>query len=297
MKRFLLIGISMSIWASAFSQTDNLRRKIEDIIASKKATVGVAVLNIENKDTLSINGNVHFPMQSVFKFHIALAVLDGVDKGKFKLKQKIFIKKKDLLPNTWSPMRDKYPNGNVYLSLAEILQFTVSQSDNNGCDILIRLLGGTQVIDDYIHGIGIKDFSIKTNEEEMHKDWNVQFTNWTTPFAAVEALKTAFEKKILSPKSHKFLWKAMTETSTGKNKIKGQLPLGTVVGHKTGYSGANAQGLTAVTNDIGIVTLPNGNHFAVSVFVSMSTEKEAVNDRIIADITKAVWDYFNNSKK
>ena len=297
MKRFLLIGISMSIWASAFSQTNNLRRKIEDIIASKKATVGVAVLNIENKDTLSINGNVHFPMQSVFKFHIALAVLDGVDKGKFKLKQKIFIKKKDLLPNTWSPMRDKYPNGNVYLSLAEILQFTVSQSDNNGCDILIRLLGGTQVIDDYIHGIGIKDFSIKTNEEEMHKDWNVQFTNWTTPFAAVEALKTAFEKKILSPKSHKFLWKAMTETSTGKNKIKGQLPLGTVVGHKTGYSGANAQGLTAVTNDIGIVTLPNGNHFAVSVFVSMSTEQEAVNDRILADITKAVWDYFNNSKK
>jgi beta-lactamase class A len=296
-KKLLLIIISLSIWASAFSQTDNIRRKIEDISVSKKATVGVAVLGLENKDTFSINGNVHFPMQSVFKFHIALAVLDAVDKGKFKLKQKIFIKKTDLLPNTWSPLRDKYPNGNVYLTLSEILRYTVSQSDNNGCDILIRLVGGTQVIDDYIHGIGIKDFSIKTNEEEMHKDWNVQFTNWTTPIAAVEALKTAFEKKILSSKSHKFLWKTMFETSTGKNKIKGQLPIGTQVGHKTGYSGANSQGLTAVTNDIGIVTLPNGDHFAISIFVSMSTEKEEVNDRIIADITRAVWDYFINHKK
>jgi beta-lactamase class A len=296
-KKLLLIIISLSIWASAFSQTDNIRRKIEDISVSKKATVGVAVLGLENKDTFSINGNVHFPMQSVFKFHIALAVLDAVDKGKFKLKQKIFIKKTDLLPNTWSPLRDKYPNGNVYLTLSEILRYTVSQSDNNGCDILIRLVGGTQVIDNYIHGIGIKDFSIKTNEEEMHKDWNVQFTNWTTPIAAVEALKTAFEKKILSSKSHKFLWKTMFETSTGKNKIKGQLPIGTQVGHKTGYSGANSQGLTAVTNDIGIVTLPNGDHFAISIFVSMSTEKEEVNDRIIADITRAVWDYFINHKK
>jgi beta-lactamase class A len=296
-KKLLLISISLSIWASAFSQADNLKRKIEDIIVPKKATIGVAVLHIENKDTFSVNGNVHFPMQSVFKFHIALAVLNAVDKGRFKLKQKIFIKNTDLLPNTWSPMHDKYPDGNVSLTLSEILQYTVSQSDNNGCDILIRLVGGTQVIDDYIHSIGIKDFSIKTNEEEMHKDWNVQFTNWTTPIAAVEALKTAFEKKILSRKSHKFLWKTMTETSTGKNKIKGQLPIGTVVGHKTGYSGANAQGLTAVTNDIGIITLPNGSHFAISVFVSMSTEKEEVNDMIIADITKAVWDYFINNKK
>ncbi len=297
MKKLLLIGISLSIWASAFSQTDNLKRKIEDIIAPKKATIGVAVLHIENKDTFSINGNIHFSMQSVFKFHIALAVLNAVDKGKLGLKQKVFIKNTDLLPNTWSPMHDKYPDGNVSLTLSEILQYTVSQSDNNGCDILIRLVGGTQVIDDYIHSIDIKDFSIKTNEEEMHKDWNVQFTNWTTPIAAVEALNTAFEKKILSSKSHKFLWKTMFETSTGKNKIKGQLPIGTQVGHKTGYSGANSQGLTAVTNDIGIVTLPNGDHFAISIFVSMSTEKEEVNDRIIADITKAVWDYFINNKK
>ncbi len=84
------------------------------------------------------------PMLSVFKFHIALAVLNQVDKGNLTLDQKILIKKSDLLENTWSPLREKYPDGNVELPLSEIITYTVAQSDNNGCDILLRLIGGTK---------------------------------------------------------------------------------------------------------------------------------------------------------
>lgn len=81
-------------------------------------------------------------MQSVFKFPIALAVLDKVDKGELRFNQRIFLKKSDLRPNTWSPLREKYKNGNVYVSLKEILRTTMKDSDNNGCDILLKLAGG-----------------------------------------------------------------------------------------------------------------------------------------------------------
>ncbi len=84
----------------------------------------------------------------------------------------------------------------------------------------------------------------------------------------------------------------MTATSTGVNRIKGRLPAGTPVAHKTGTSDTNAEGVTAAINDIGIVTLPNGEHVAISVFVANSKESNATNEKIIADIAKLVWDHF-----
>lgn len=294
-KFFGIIGIIL-ISSSAFAQKDSLKQKIEEIISVKKADVGISIYGIESKDSLSINGNKHYPMQSVFKFHIALKILNLVDNGKLMLQQKVFIKKSDLLPNTWSPIREDYPEGNINLPLSEILKYTVSQSDNNGCDILLNLIGGPKIVNDYIHNLGIKDISIQANEEEMHKDWNIQFLNWTTPNAASDLLLLFFKKKILSKSSFDFLWKIMTETTTGKNAIKGQLPEGTLVAHKTGSSGVNDHGITAAANDIGIVKLPNGKHFIISIFVSNSKENFEANQKIISDIAKAAWDYFVNKQ-
>ncbi|MGG1920183.1 serine hydrolase [Chryseobacterium sp. NRRL B-14798] len=95
-------------------------------------------------------------MLSVFKFHIALAVLNRVDEGILKLDQKFFIKKEDLLPETWSPIREEYPQGNMYLTLDQLLRYTVSHSDNNGCDILLNIIGGTETVQKFINQQGLK---------------------------------------------------------------------------------------------------------------------------------------------
>jgi len=288
----LLITSFCVLTSLSYAQTDLLRKQIETIVNTKQADVGVAIYGLESSDTLTFQGSKHYPMQSVYKFHLALAVLDQVDKGKLSLDQKILLKKRDLLPNTHSPLRDKYPNGNVQVPLSEILEYTISLSDNNGCDILFRLLGGTKSVHTYIQKLGIRDVSIQATEEEMHQEWNVQFTNWTTPFAVAQLLKKFHEKKVLSDKSTAYLWKVMAETTTGPDRLKGQLPAGTVVAHKTGTSGTNAQGITAAINDAGIVTLPNGKHFAIVVFVTNTKEDSKTNEKIIADIAKAAWDYF-----
>ncbi len=274
------------------AQTDTLRKKIENIISGKKAVIGVSISGIESKDTLTINGSKHFPMQSVYKFHIALTVLNQIDQGKLSFDQKIFIKKSDLITETWSPLREKYPNGNINLTLREILKYTVSESDNTGCDLLLKLLGGTGIVNNYMHSIGIRDVNIQASEEEMHKAWDVQFTNWTTPISAMQLLRKFYNKEVLSEKSYDFLWNLMLGSYTFPERIIAELPTGTILAHKTGSSGTNSEGLTAATNDIGIVCLPNGKHFAICVFVSNSYEDDKTNAKIIAEIAKVVWDYF-----
>ncbi|UOE37148.1 RAA family extended-spectrum beta-lactamase [Chryseobacterium oryzae] len=274
-----------------FAQQSVLNKKINSIIKDKKATIGISVLGFENNFQYHKNGNKKLPMLSVFKFHIAATVLDWVDKGKLSLEQKIFIKKEDLLKDTWSPIRDQYPDGNIEMSLDEIIRYTVAWSDNNGCDILLKLIGGTETVQKFIDSKGVKNFQIKNNEEQMHKASKYVYENYTTTQSLALLYKQFFQGKILSEKSTHYLYNIMLNTETGKNKLKEQLPPKTIA-HKTGSSG-KYEGLTIAENDSGIVTLPNDKHYSIVVFVNNSTEPEAVNCKMISDISKTVWDYFN----
>ena len=278
----------------SFAQKQDLKKEINAITNDKNATVAVSVtgidfpLHFENK-----NGEKKLPMLSVFKFHIALAVLNKVDQGKLKLDQPIFIKKADLLENTWSPIREKYPDGNIEMPLSELIKYTVAKSDNNGCDLLLRLIGGTETVQKFINNKGIKNFTIKADEAQMHKGYEFMYWNTTSTNDSNLLLMNFFDGKVLSKNSTSFLMKTMIETTTGTTKIVAQLPKGTPVAHKTGSSGKDEKGLTIAENDIGIITLPNGKHYAISVFVSDSMETEETNTKIIADISKRVFDYFS----
>jgi len=276
----------------AFAQTTNqLREELNQIIASKNATVGISIKSIEDKDTLSINGNLKMPLMSVFKFHIALAVLNKVDEGKLSLTQEIFINKKDLHEDTWSPMKEDYPHGNMNLTLDKLLRYTVSHSDNNGCDILINLIGGTKVVQKFINAQGIKDFVIKVNEEQM-KTWKNLYINTTTPLATTELLEKFFKGEILKENTTKYLYQIMVETSRGVTWMKAGLPENTELAHRTGMSGTNDNNLRVAMNDVGIVKLPNGKHFILSVYLKEITEKQEDTEKILADITRATWNYF-----
>ncbi|MDN3692646.1 CGA/CIA family class A beta-lactamase [Chryseobacterium tructae] len=286
---FLLLMVS----ALATAQKSVLDQKINTVIKGKKATVGVSVLDFETPFKYSKNGDKKLPLLSVFKFHLACAVLDMVDKGKFSTDQKFLIKKSDLLENTWSPVREKYPDGNIELSLGEIITYTVAQSDNNTCDFLLRMIGGSQTVQRYMDSKGVKDLQIKYTEDDMHKNWKTQYGNESSTNSTVKVLKKFYDGKLLSKRSTDFLMQIMLGTTTGTNKIVEQLPKGTPVAHKTGSSGKPDNILTVAENDMGIITLPNGKHYAIAVFVSNSTETEKVNTRMVSDISKIVWDNFN----
>jgi beta-lactamase class A len=194
----------------------------------------------------------------------------------------------------WSPLQKKYPEGNVDVTLREILSYTVSQSDNNGCDILFRLLGGPKQVEKYIHGLGVKEIAIVATEEEMHKTWDVQFTNWCKPMSMAQLLDLFYKKNILSKISKDFLWQTMAETTTGPKRIKGLLPQGTIVAHKTGTGGPDKNGVLGAINDVGIIVLPNGEHVALSFFLSNIPEDDKASEQVIAEISKAVYDYYMN---
>ena len=289
MKKLTILFLLISIFS--LGQKAELKKEISKITEGKKATVAVSVLGIDFPFQYNNNNaEKKLPMQSVFKYHIALAVLDLVDQGKLSLDQKVFIKKSELLPNTWSPIREKNPEGNFEMPISELIEYSVAMSDNVGCDVLLRLIGGPKVVHDFLISKGAKDTQIVYNEEIMQSEWKNQYENYTTMKSATKLLKDFYKGKILSEKSTEFLLAVMYRTSTGLNKIVEQLPKYAKVAHKTGSSGKNDAGLTGAENDIAIITLPNGKTYAIAIFVSDSMETWEVNCKMISDISKVVFE-------
>jgi beta-lactamase class A len=266
-----------------------LYNRIEQISRAAQGRVGVAATVLETGESVALNAEQRFPMQSVYKFPIGMAVLAQVDQGKLKLEQKVRVEKSDFaLQRQHSPIRDANPQG-VELSLAELLKYMVSESDNTACDVLLRLIGGPKVVTEYLRELGVNGIVVANTEKEMGQDKSVQYRNWATPESAVVLLRALHEGRGLSDSSQALLLRLMTQTPTGLKRIKGLLPAGTVVAHKTGSSGT-VNGVTAATNDVGLITLPNGKHLAVAVFVSDSTANDAAREEVIARVARATWD-------
>jgi beta-lactamase class A len=300
----LLISLAPACSRGAFTQDANptpmvagqrdeqnqaLRNQLAQIASTTKGRVGVSAVTLETGNSVSLNPHDRFPMQSVYKLPISMSVMKEVEAGKLKLDQKVPVTKNDFIgPGAHSPIRDQNPNG-VEMSVSELLRFAISESDGTASDVLMKLAGGSEAIQAYLNTLGIKDMIVLDTEKAFAKDHSLQYRNWATPDVAVALLRVLHERQGLSEASQALLLKFMIESTPGANRLKGLLPVGTIVAHKTGTSGTE-KGITAATNDIGIVTLPNGRHLAIAVFVADSPEDETARERVIAKIAKAIFD-------
>ena len=210
---------------------------------------------------------------------------------------KVLVTPEDLKPNTYSPMRDRYPQGNVTLPLRTLLEYTLQQSDNNACDLLFRLYGGPQATDRYIRSLGLTDFAVQVTEDDMHRDTQTCYDNWSTPLEAVRLLEIFLKKQLFAQPIQEFLKTTLMECKTGTDRLPAPLAgTGARIGHKTGTSDQDASGRWTAINDMGFVLLPDGRYYTIAVFVKHSRESAENTARIIADISRLVYSFFSKNR-
>ncbi len=269
-----------------------LNKQFENLADTIKGNIGVSALHIETGESISFNGDEKFPMQSVYKFPIAIVMLHEIDKGKFSLDDTLIINKNEYIPEAGhSPIRDKYPSG-AKLTLEDILEYNVSHSDGTACDVLLRLLGGTERVEMSIHDLGVKNIAISTTEMVQVANDTIQYQNWSTPKAMNKLLEIFYAGGYLSKESQGLLLEFMSISNKWfDRRIKGLLPAATKLAHKTGTA-RTYNGLTRATNDAGIITLPDGSHLAISVFISDSYDSQQKREMTIARAAKKAYDYW-----
>lgn len=270
-----------------------LEKQFAEIAKEAKGKVGVAAMVLETGENAALNGGEKFAMQSVYKVPISMAVMKQVDEGKFKPDQEIEITKADFVAEGQrSLLRDNFPEG-TKIPLWHVIEYAVAESDGTASDVLLKLIGGPAEAQKFLDGAGLKDIYIRDTEKVLGQDLKKQYENSATPAAAIALLTELRNGVSLEKERAKLIMDFMNESRPGPNRLRGLLPENAYVAHKTGTSGTR-NNVTAATNDIGIIQLPNKKYVVIAVFVGDSPADEKTRENVIAKIAKAAWDKWGN---
>lgn len=279
-------------------KTETLQENLTKYVAGKKAQIGVAVVS-DGEVVAEVNGSRAFPMLSVYKFPQALAVADYCTQCGLTLNDSIAVAAGEIREDTWSPMRERYGVRDLTLPVSELLEYSLKKSDNNACDILFSLIGGTQTADSFVKETGYRDTEIHFTEDDMHRDTNLCYDNRTTPLDMAMMFDSfhRLQKKSDNP-FHKAIWNMLTESVTGKDRLASALKdTGAAIAHKTGTGDTDSRGRVIGVNDAGYVVLPDGRGYAVAVFITDSEYGLIHNERMIAEIAGIVFRHLGSPVK
>lgn len=267
-----------------------LEQRLKIISEGAQGAVGLSVVHIESGKTVSINGNSQLPLYSVYKLPLAITVLKDVEERRLRLDQKIHVTPAEVVQGT--PANNALWKTPVDYSIEQLLEFSISRSDNTSSDKLVELVGGPLKVTERMRSLGFQNLDIHTSSGEFMK--NRQNPNTGSADDLVQLLVQLHQGKILEPDRVNLLRGFMQRATTGLHRLRGDLPRGTVVADKTGSGEPDAVTQVAkVTNDVGIITLPGRGHLAIAVLVSGSKLPDADQEKLIAELARAAYDAYS----
>ncbi len=313
---------AIPVAAQSGGDLDRLQREMMRLSEAAEGTVGFAALHLETGRRVVTHEGERFPMASTYKVPIAIQLLTRVDRGELRLDSMIEVEAHDLHPGSGTLASDLFNDPGVALSVRNLLELMLLISDNSATDLCLELAGGPAAVNARLAELGVEGIRVDRPTSRLIADWlgvhgvpeNGEITgeefrqlvamtseaaqergarafatdprDTSTPEGMADLLEKAWNGEALSASSTELFWDVMRRVQTGTGRLKGMLPPETVVAHKTGTIGET-------TNDVGVVTLPDdAGHVVTVAFVKDSQVPIPDRERVIAQVTRAVHDYF-----
>ena len=327
MRRVLLaIASSCAVAIAAGAQsTSRLEQEIARIEPFSGGQLGVAAVHLESGRSFFYKADDQYPLASTYKVPIAIQAFTLAEQGKLDLNRMVAWDTTDLHLGSEAFLLFRKPG--FAMSVRNLIETMLILSENNSTDLVLGLAGGGAAVTKRVREAGITDMRIDrptadiianpygitdiwTNGKFDRSKWERQQAALTearrdsaayyyardprdhgSPKAMLTLLTKVWKGELLNKENTAALLDIMYRCETGAGRIKGMLPRGTKVAHKTGtYAGT--------ANDVGIIDLPDGTHVAVALYLKKSSKVAGKDlDDTLAQASRAVYDYFLYSSK
>lgn len=304
-----------------------LQARLAEIASAYGEPVGIAVSDVTAGWVAQVNGDQPFPQQSVSKTWVAIAVMDAVDAGRLRLDDTVLLTDADrsvfFQPVSANITPEGYP-----IKVKDLLRRALVTSDNAANDKLMRLVGGPEVVRDVIERKGLDGITV--GAEERHLQARIAGMVWkdsygdgsfnqvrarlkpevrdaamaaylanpldgATPVGIVRALSGLKQGQLLSQTSSQVILDDMADARTGPRRLRGGLPPGWSIAHKTG-TGQDWRGASVGINDIALITAPDGHVYAVAVMIRRTRQPVPARLEMMQSVTRAVADVWKDSR-
>ncbi len=321
-----LISFSFSLIVAAVKVEAALSRNeveqgLQKIVEESDGRLGICALEVTMTKPVCINGEQKFSLQSVMKLIAAAAVMDAIDRRQMQLDEVVVVKPENASPGPQEFADLVRSKGSLKVTIGELIQHAVIDSDSTSVDFLIERLGGVSNVQDFLRRKRIEGIRIDRDErhlqaESMGLTWRADladskkfeaavnalsvkkrdaawiaylrdFRDTATPIGMVSFLKALAEGKLLSQESTHYLLRVMEKVRTGPDRLMAGIPRNWSIGHKTGTS-PSWKGMVAATNDVGLLTAPHGGRIAVAVFVAESKRSNSERAGVIVKTARIV---------
>jgi beta-lactamase class A len=293
-------------------QTDQLQAQFRELARGFDGRVGIC--EQDGVGTGCVNGDQRFSLQSVMKLLVAMAVMDAVDRRAWDLNERVLVRKNDLSLYV-QPIAELVTDAGYATTVGDLMRRAIVDSDSAATDILVGKLGGPAAVQAFLDRCAIAGVRFDRDEKHLQTEilgleWRPEFVDpamldraiagvpdkrrdeayrryqadardTATPRAMASLLYALALGKPLSPESTRHLLDVMTQTVTFPDRLQAGVPHRWRLAHKTGTSGS-WKGMTAATNDVGILTAPDGEMVSIVVFVGDSREPSSRRAALMA---------------
>jgi beta-lactamase class A len=299
---------------------ERLQQVLQRLVDRFPGSAGIYVIHLETGMRTGVDEETPYGMASTFKVPILVELMSRVDAGELTLDDTVSVQPNDqhvgsgLLSNLWAP--------GLEMSLRNLATFMIILSDNSATDMLLDRLGADNITA-RMRALGFDDIRVDRTTLELILDYRGvaydpvadatldeinDFSRTNRPPAEeLPAVRDAFYSgpedkasarqmtellamiargEAVSRESSDVILEILERTQTGANRLRGQLPPGTEIAHKTGTIGR-------VVADVGIIGLPGDlGQFAISVFTLTDEPDTQRGERLIADAARMSYDFF-----
>jgi beta-lactamase class A len=318
----LLVGVAAAIISAESLQHSMLEAELNRITRGFDGHVGICAR--DSAGFACVNGSQRFPLQSVTKLVVGLAAMDAVDHRGWRLDDTVVIRKQDLSLGV-QPLA-KLVSGNGFLTTTEdLVRRAIVDSDNAAADVLVARLGGPKTVQAVLNQLHISGVRFDRDERRLQTEswgleWQPEYVDaavlerayaavpeartdsafrayqrdprdTATPRGMATLLQSLAEGKLLSTTSTNRLLEIMAQTKTFPERLKAGVADGWTVAHKTG-TGGTWHGVTAATNDVGILTAPDGSFVSVVVFIADSRAEDKDRAALMARVARVTIDNY-----
>lgn len=286
--------------------------------------VAISVRDIREGWAIGYNEKRLCPQQSVSKFWVALTLFDKIDQGLLSLSDRVLITSDDLTL-FHQPIRALVGAQGYETSIGDLLQRALTESDNTANDALLRKVGGPNAVRSMLAQKNITSVRFGPGERLLQSgiaglDWKQSYSkgngfevararlpknirsaaihayaadpvDGAAPESITEALVRLKRGELLSQNSSETLLDIMSQTKTGRARLKSGISAGWTLAHKTG-TGPTLGALATGFNDVGILTAPDGHSYALAIMVADSDRPIAERQRVIANVARDIIGYW-----
>lgn len=313
------------------AHVQRLEAELERIGESLTSRLGIAVVDIASGEAVHYNGEQIMPQQSVSKLWVAVTALDHVDRGDLDLGEARIVRREDLTLFHQPIRKQVLARGSVTTTYADLMSRALVSSDNTANDVLLRRVGGPEAVRamfedkrlagirfgpgerimqsqlagltwDPAYSLGKTFFEVRKTvphdrREDIFDAYVEDPVDGATALALARALARLSKGELLSERSTEALLTLMRDAKSGPNRLKGGVPEGWQIAHKTGTGQVldivppGVIGDQTAYNDIGILTAPDGSQYAVAVMIGRTRRPVPERMEMMHEVVEAVVSY------